>query len=126
MYCLYLITDGEHTKAGITNDTKHRLGMLQTGNPKPLSILLTCPMRNAEDARRLEKAVHDKYSAHRMMGEWFNPINKKKRAPMSWAAIREYVLERRAEVGLPPPGAAAAHSTEWRRPERRRTETSYL
>ncbi len=91
MYCLYLITDGEHTKAGITNDPKRRLGMLQTGNPKPLSILLTCPMRNEEDARRLEKAVHDKYSAYRMMGEWFNLTGDK---------MIDYALDVAVEITL--------------------------
>lgn len=64
------------------------------------------------EPRELAQLVGYQKLAMQMMGGWFNPINKKKRAPMSWAAIRDYVLERRAEVGLPPPGAAAAHPTE--------------
>ena len=62
----YLITDGEFVKIGSFTDGKldKRLSMLQTGNPRKLSVIAT-------SASNVEKLCHYEFEHLGALGEWF-------------------------------------------------------
>lgn len=66
---LYLIrgNNGKY-KIGIAKNPKKRLKQLQTGNPELLTIIETYQTNNAS---KIEKALHNRYSHLRKEGEWF-------------------------------------------------------
>ena len=65
---VYVLQGGDKVKIGISVDPIGRAAARQTASPVRLSILwrITCP-----DARHLEAALHARYAAHRLHGEWF-------------------------------------------------------
>lgn len=65
---VYFIRDGEDgpIKIGRTNNLAHRLGILQTGNPRTLTVL-------AVTRAHAEKDLHYQFWDHRIRGEWFEP-----------------------------------------------------
>ncbi|NOQ31799.1 MAG: hypothetical protein GQ570_11815 [Helicobacteraceae bacterium] len=66
---LYLITDGEYTKIGVTVDNAtNRLSQCQTGNPKKLWIDFEIILKHA---RKAEKNLHKIYKDSQLIGEWF-------------------------------------------------------
>jgi hypothetical protein len=66
---VYLISDGEFVKIGIASSVVNRLKNLQTGNGRPLTILLSVKVIKP---RSLEALLHGNFSCKRMTGEWFN------------------------------------------------------
>jgi hypothetical protein len=65
---VYFITDGEMVKIGFTAQfPEKRLAALQTGCPKPLSLLAF----NAEWGRDKELELHQQFERLRTNGEWF-------------------------------------------------------
>jgi len=70
MRSVYLIraNDGRY-KIGIAKDPKHRIRQLQTGNSDQLVLIETY---QSENASRIEKALHNRYSYVRNVGEWFD------------------------------------------------------
>ena len=71
MSYLYLIEcEGLH-KIGIANDVRSRLAQLQTGNPFPLKVVLCFEFGNASP---IEQSLHQKFSAKRHVGEWFELV----------------------------------------------------
>jgi hypothetical protein len=56
-------------KIGYAADPRKRLGDLQVGCPFPLVLLDIFPTDNA---REIEAALHSRFSAERMQGEWFD------------------------------------------------------
>ena len=63
---VYFVSDGEAIKIGKANDPKRRLGGIQTGTARPLSLLGVVP-----GGRRMERRIHREFQAHRLRGEWF-------------------------------------------------------
>lgn len=74
-YFVYFISDGQFVKIGISNDVMKRLGDLQVGNPKPLTVLFSVPVRNKKDALELEYRLHNVYREFARCGEWFDILN---------------------------------------------------
>lgn len=56
-----------HVKIGTSTDPKARLRQLQPGSPFPLSILWSVP-----GGITLERHLHDRLTAYRAHGEWFD------------------------------------------------------
>lgn len=70
-YPLYVYVIQAHAespiKIGLATDVRHRMGELQTGNPYPLRLLYVfCGSFEAE------QALHRRFAAFRMCGEWFS------------------------------------------------------
>jgi hypothetical protein len=65
---IYFITDNSgHVKVGYTDSgVSQRMGSLQTGNPRRLSLLLA-----VEGSPRDEKAIHQAFHSERVNREWF-------------------------------------------------------
>lgn len=72
---VYFVQDGGpegHIKIGYTGTAAGpfgRIGQLQTGNPRPLMLLVCIPNGTAAD----EKALHERFKDLRGSGEWFRP-----------------------------------------------------
>lgn len=66
---VYVIRDRKtrHVKIGISIDPRKRLSSLRTGSPTGMDLLWTSP-----GGRPLERYLHDRFSAHRIRGEWFD------------------------------------------------------
>lgn len=67
VYFVQIGNDGP-IKIGTTTNLKARLASLRTSQPQGLALLAI-----AEGGRDLEKAYHDRFAAHRGVGEWFSP-----------------------------------------------------
>ena len=67
---IYFIQCGKSgpIKVGITDNVKRRLKTLQCANPCKLELLLAFL-----GGEVMECALHRKFSAHRLRGEWFEP-----------------------------------------------------
>jgi hypothetical protein len=63
-------TDGP-VKIGSTTSLGARHKQMQCGNPRPLMLVWTLPGALAE-----ERALHAKFAAHRLGGEWFAPADE--------------------------------------------------
>lgn len=69
---VYIITDGEDYKVGVSDNPAKRLKQLQTGNPKKLKIVSTFELPKKELAFKVEKEAHTKIqSLYEKRGEWF-------------------------------------------------------
>ena len=60
--------DNLRIKIGISKDIHKRLNQLQTGSPYELKLM---GWIEADDAKQLEKALHNKYRGRKAHGEWF-------------------------------------------------------
>lgn len=69
---VYLITDGDFLKVGISKDPVTRLKGLQTANARKLSLVQTSKRMSREDAAQWEAQLHEKYKDSRVQGEWFS------------------------------------------------------
>ena len=75
---VYVITDGSgYVKIGATNQLKQRLITIQTGNPRPITVLFTFETDTLREDRVLEKALHNEFVQFRLsfdngfISEWF-------------------------------------------------------
>lgn len=68
---LYVIRAGDDgpVKIGIATDVKRRIAGFQTSQPERLHLL-----HMFEGGRDEERALHARFKAHRIKGEWFEPI----------------------------------------------------
>ena len=60
---------GGPIKIGWTTHPEVRLARLQVGNPERLVLIALILVRE----RAIEPALHKKFAAHRIRGEWFHP-----------------------------------------------------
>lgn len=69
---VYLIRAGASgpVKIGWASDPHKRLAQLQSGNHEQLR-LLDCDQFPVEDAREIERDLHQTFAAQRIRGEWF-------------------------------------------------------
>lgn len=71
-YYVYFITDGTNAvKIGVAKDVKKRLGSIQTGNPRKVSVLYLIKCDSEKEAYVIENGLHRIYSEYRLEGEWF-------------------------------------------------------
>jgi hypothetical protein len=68
---LYVISDGENFKIGITRQLDYRLRTLQTGNPRPLKMVAHFEHERIP-ADRFEFYLHKFLAKYRLTGEWFD------------------------------------------------------
>lgn len=69
---VYLISDGRHLKIGRTSRyPTQRLKDLQTSSRYDLEII-ACFW--SDECARTERALHDRFSRHRIRGEWFEDV----------------------------------------------------
>jgi hypothetical protein len=68
---LYLIVDRRRDvcKIGISSKPQERLSTIQTGYPWKLSLE---HFEEFEDAKCIEKKLHDRFKSFRLEGEWFD------------------------------------------------------
>lgn len=65
---IYVISDGEQFKVGVSNDPHKRLKNMQTGNRKELT-LEHIELKN--EPYKVENVVHRQLHKYRTNGEWF-------------------------------------------------------
>src|SRR5690606_14393267 len=61
-------SDPRKVKIGISRNIERRIGQLQTGSPYKLELMGRI---EADNDRNFEKALHEKYSNVKKIGEWF-------------------------------------------------------
>lgn len=70
MQSIYVIGRiGDPFKIGYSSDPAKRLAAIQTGHPKPLSVLASAETQNA---REHENALHKALEQYRLSGEWYH------------------------------------------------------
>lgn len=72
---VYLIQSGKDkkdpVKIGYSSDPEKRIKTLQTGNPKPLRLLMKIKCNSVKHARDLERALHEMLKGQNVLLEWF-------------------------------------------------------
>ena len=69
VWTLYVITDGEYQKIGITCGwERKRIADIQAMNPRELTVVLAKKICHARD---YEAALHQYFKGKRVRGEWF-------------------------------------------------------
>lgn len=63
--------DSQAVKIGIAKNVKRRLASLQTSSPSELELLSTIKTKSVNNARKIEKSLHEKFDKNRIRGEWF-------------------------------------------------------
>ena len=66
---VYLVSNGEYTKIGISGNFPVRIVNLQAGSPTKLTPV---GLFETDDAQRIELMLHGLYASHRALGEWFS------------------------------------------------------
>ena len=70
---LYGISDGVMIKLGMSNNIKKRIGVLQVGNPKKLSVIWSLKTgKSSGMTRLLEERLHKECKLYKIRGEWFD------------------------------------------------------
>lgn len=73
---LYILTDGENIKVGISNSISKRIKQLQTGHPKIISVVSSYKIF-FKDRFSFEARCHGKLSTlFQKRGEWFCNANQ--------------------------------------------------
>lgn len=72
---IYIISDGENIKVGVSKDPDHRIKQLQTGSVNKLELIEKYCVP-ADKVYKLEKICHTRLqSRYRKRGEWFRKPN---------------------------------------------------
>lgn len=66
---IYLISDGEYCKIGMTSNVSKRIKTLQIGNPHKLKLIFSILLRN--ETQNIESKIHDTFKFAKQQGEWF-------------------------------------------------------
>lgn len=70
---VYFIRDGTgYIKIGVADDVAKRLSSLQTANHHELEVFMILHVGSKDDARKIEKELHEKFNGERIKGEWFS------------------------------------------------------
>lgn len=67
IYLIKSLNEGVY-KIGVSKNPNKRLKEVQTGNPSPVEIL---HLYETENAYKVEKSLHNRYSHLNTHGEWF-------------------------------------------------------
>lgn len=68
---IYVATDGEHVKIGISKNAKARMSGLGTGSTRRIS-LLHIETVDGKFAAEVERKAHCRLAKYRVKGEWFS------------------------------------------------------
>jgi hypothetical protein len=68
---IYVVECAGKVKIGIAANVEARIGMMQLHCPVRINIVHRRLFETRTNARHAEKALHEKFSAHRIWGEWF-------------------------------------------------------
>lgn len=68
---IYIMSNGDAFKVGLSIDPKRRLRQLQTGSPKKLSLVYFVEIETAP-VKILESIMHRYLKMNHLTGEWFN------------------------------------------------------
>jgi len=72
-YYVYMVSDGDFVKIGVTSNIKKRINSIGVGNPRKLTLLdLDRVGSNKDGAYKKEAFMHDKFKQHNVRGEWFS------------------------------------------------------
>lgn len=66
---LYVLTDGDFYKIGVTSNIKQRVNTIRKLNPREITVL---KLKKLDNAYSYEKSMHKKFEHKRVHGEWFN------------------------------------------------------
>lgn len=88
----YIISDGSACKIGTSAAPEHRLAELQTGNPRPMSLLGVLP-----GGQHTEKVLHRWLKEKRISGEWFGLTDEQGRQVAEIMVTALHGLQRVAE-----------------------------
>ncbi len=77
-------------KVGICSNLSRRLKALQTGNPRPIEVVKTYRLLNAQ---RVEKVVHRTLIVERVKGEWFRAERFKPSDGLNRSALSPSLLD---------------------------------
>jgi len=66
---IYVMSDGEFIKIGVTSNMKSRLVRIQSGNPRKVKVIYSSQVKNAQ---KIEHKTHKHFHEKRLMGEWFD------------------------------------------------------
>jgi hypothetical protein len=82
---VYFIQSGDTgpVKIGFTKDVRQRISALQTGHSAPLRLLHLFDGTETDEA-----ALHVRFAAHRLIGEWFAPVPEVVAANVGLAPLR--------------------------------------
>ena len=69
---VYLLRCDGKTKIGIAKSISNRIATMQTGNPYIITLLQEYKVNSEQLAREIETALHTKYNAKVLIGEWFD------------------------------------------------------
>jgi len=70
---IYFVQQGRDgpIKIGVASDVAARINQLQTGSAEPLRLLSVRP-----GSRVVERQLHERFTGHRIRGEWFSPSDE--------------------------------------------------
>lgn len=73
VYYVYFIReiDSHYVKMGYAIDVSRRLAELQIGTPHKLEVLYTIQVESESAARDIENAMHRRFDASHVRGEWY-------------------------------------------------------
>jgi len=76
---------GGAIKIGRTNDLDRRLRELQTSHHEKLKVLKYITFDSEDEVRRFESLMHERYTSHRLQGEWFDITEWDIERDLAWA-----------------------------------------
>lgn len=66
---LYVLTDGDFYKIGVTSNIEQRVNSIKKLNPREITVL---KLKKLDNAYSYEKSMHKKFEKKLVYGEWFN------------------------------------------------------
>lgn len=72
---IYFIATSSAVKIGVAKDVKKRMADLQCSNSEALTVLGSFPVEHGTDPFKVEKALHSKFKAFHLRGEWFKRVS---------------------------------------------------
>lgn len=97
IYLIKSLNEGVY-KIGVSKNPNKRLKALQTGNPSPVEILY---LYETENAYKIEKSLHNRYSHFNTHGEWFELSIKEETSFMETCASIEKMFSDLKKLGNP-------------------------
>lgn len=97
IYLIKSLNEGVY-KIGVSKNPSKRLKEVQTGNPSPVEIV---QLYETNNAYKIEKALHNRYSHFNTHGEWFELSIKEEVSFLETCASIEKSLQTLKNLGNP-------------------------